>query len=321
MGKTRVFICDLDHKDVREETEVFKEAGIEFEWLHCKTQDEVIEKCAGAEVFLNQYVRMDEKIFKAIPTLKCVVRYGVGYDNIAIEDATKYGVLACNIPDYGTHEVADQALALMMALVRKITLANTLIRRGTWDYQKQIPVKRLSESTVGVCGVGRIGSEFARRAAALGCKVIAYDVEYKKPGRVFPDFVEFVSFDELLTRSDILSIHCLLNQSTYHMFGKRELALMKPSSYIINVSRGGIIDEGALLDALNEKRIAGAGIDVVEKEPLSPDNPLLAHDNFLITPHAAWYSEESAAELKRKCAQEAVLFLSGQKPRYPINLI
>ena len=319
MNNNKIVICDLDHKDVRPETEIFGKAGYSFDWLHCKTQQEVIESCQNAVVLLNQYVKMDKTIFEAIPTLKCIVRYGVGYDNINIKDANQYGVQACNIPDYGTREVADQALALMMALVRKVVLSNKLIREGVWDYQKGIPIYRLSECTVGICGVGRIGTEFAKRVNALGCKVIAYDIEYQKSGRAFPDFIKFVTLDELIEQSDIISIHCPLTPNTYHLFGEKELKAMKKSAYIINAARGGIIDEDALLVALQNKEIAGAGLDVVEHEPLAVENPLLEFENFIISPHTAWYAEQSAIELKIKAAEEAVRFVSGEAIHYPIN--
>jgi D-3-phosphoglycerate dehydrogenase len=321
MKNKKIIICDLDHKDVLPETKVFRKAGYDFEWFHCKTQQEVIEKCKGAVVLLNQYVKMDKIIFEAIPTLKCIVRYGVGYDNVNLEDADKYGIQVCNVPDYGTKEVADQALALMMALVRKVVLSNSLIRKGIWDYQKSIPIYRLSECTVGICGVGRIGTEFAKRVSSLGCKVIGYDIEYGKEGRNFPDFVEFVPFDQLVKQSDIISIHCPLDKNTYHLFGEKEFKEMKNAAYIINAARGGIIDEEALYRALKNQEIAGAGIDVVEHEPMTEENPLLQFENFIISPHTAWYSEESAIELKRKAAEEAVRFLSNKPIHYPINII
>ena len=319
MNNHKIVICDLDHMDVKMETEVFNNAGYSFKWLHCRTQQEVIESCQNAVVLLNQYIKMDKVIFEAIPTLKCIVRYGVGYDNVNIEDATKYGVQVCNVPDYGTREVADHALALMMSLVRKVALYNDLIRKGIWDYQKGIPIFRLSEYTIGICGVGRIGTEFAKRAYALGSKVIAYDIEYEKEGRAFPDFVEFVPFDELIKRSDIISIHCSLDKNTYHLFSKKELHEMKKTAYIINTARGGIIDEDALLWALENNEIAGAAVDVVEHEPLTADNPLLRFDNFIVSPHTAWYSEQSANELKQKAAEEAVRFLSNHAVNYPVN--
>ena len=317
----KVIICDLDHKDVEQEKQIFNEAGYGYKWLHCKTQEEVIESCKGAVVLLNQYVKMDKTIFESLPTVKCVVRYGVGYDNIDLLDAEKYGVQACNIPDYGTREVADQALSHMMSLTRKTIVSNSLIRKGIWDYQKGIPIFRLTDATIGICGVGRIGTAFAERVKPLCREIIAYDAEYGKIQRSFPDFIKFVSFEELLTLSDILSIHCPLDENTYHLFGEKELKAMKNTAYLINVSRGGIVDENALLAALKTGKIAGAGLDVVENEPLSMDNPLLSFDNFSISPHTAWYSEQSAQDLKRKAAEEAVRFLNGGKVNYPVNII
>ena len=314
----KVIICDLDHKDIEPELKVLGEAGLDVKWLHCKSQEEVIKNCKGAVVLLNQYIKMDKKIFSALPDVKCIVRYGVGYDNINLSDAKEYGVQACNVPDYGTREVADQALAHMMTLVKKLALTNNLIRRGVWDYQKNIPVFRLSDATVGICGVGRIGTAFAERVRPLCKKIIAYDAEYGKSKRKFPDFVKFVSFDELLKKSDIISVHCPRSEETYHLFGEKEFAAMKNTAYLINVARGGIIDENALLHALKNKEIAGAGLDVVENEPLTPDNPLLKLDTFSISPHSAWYSEQSALELKRKAAEEAVRFMNGEPLKYSL---
>lgn len=311
MNTNKIIICDLDHDDVNEEQHVFESEGFSFSWLHCKTQEEVISSCQNAVVLLNQYVRMDRTIFEALPSVKCIVRYGVGFDNVNLEDARQYGVQVCNVPDYGTMEVADHALAHMMNLTRKISHSHKLIQSGIWDYRKNIPVYRHGVSTVGICGVGRIGSAFAQRVHSLGCKVIAYDIEQNNKKRNFPDFVEFVTFEELLSNSDILSIHCPLNETTYHMFSDKEFCRMKSSAYIINVARGGIIDEDALYHALIDKKLAGAALDVVEHEPLLVSNPLLSLDNFFATPHSAWYSEESSRELKRKAAEEAVRFLKG----------
>lgn len=315
----KVIICDLDHKDIVQELEVLNNAGLDVKWLHCKTQDEVIENCKGAVILLNQYVKMDKKIFEALPTVKCVIRYGVGYDNINLNDARAYDVQACNIPDYGTREVADQALAHMMNLVRKISFTNTLIRQGTWDYRKSIPIFRMSDAVVGICGVGRIGTAFAQRVRPLCKRIIAYDSDYGKAGRSFPDFVDFVSFDELLSQSDVLSVHCPRSDETYHLFSKDSFAKMKSTSYFINVSRGGIVKENALFDALKGKQIAGAALDVVEHEPLAPDSPLLTLSNFSISPHSAWYSEQSALDLKTKAAEEAVRFIKGEALKYSLT--
>lgn len=320
MSNKKIVICDLDHENVEAEREVLETAGYTFEWLHCKTQEEVIEHCKNAVVLMNQYVRMDRKVFESLPKLKCIVRYGVGVDNVNLDDAAEFGIQVCNVPDYGTREVADQALAMMMCLTRKVSFTNSLIRKDIWDYRKEIPIYRMSAATVGIYGIGRIGSEFAKRVHAMGCRVIAYDIEENSKERIFPDFVEFVSKEQLITQSDIISIHCPLGPDTYHVFGKEEFKAMKSSAYIVNVSRGGIIDEEGLEWALSNQEIAGAALDVVEHEPLRADSPLLKHDNFIISPHTAWYSEESAQELKRKVAQEAVRFMKNEPVHYSVNL-
>lgn len=315
----KVYICDCDHDNIDVEKSVFDKAGIECEWHHCVEQDKVIEECQGAEVFLNQYAKMDKVIFEAIPTLKCVIRYGVGVDNVNLKDATEYGVQVCNVPDYGMNEVADQALAMMLALVRKVCFVNDRIRNGVWDYTETIPIRRNGCITVGVIGVGRIGCEFAKRVKALGCRVIGYDIAFQDNKRQFPDWIERVSFETLLKESDVISIHCSLNEKSRNLIDAQALELMKPSAYLINVARGGIIDEEALDEALTKGTIAGAALDVVKNEHLDKDDALLKHKNFIVSPHMAWYSEEAAFELNRKAAEEAVRFLNGEKVLYPVN--
>ncbi len=315
-----IIICDCDHKDVDTEKAVFEAAGYDFAWLQCQTQEAVIEQCQGAVCFLNQYTRMDRKIFEAIPTLKFIVRYGVGVDNVNLADATEYGVQVCNVPDYGTNEVADQALSLMLALVRKTYFSGNLTRSGTWNYIEAVPVHRLSTRTVGIIGAGRIGTAFAQRARALGCRVIAYDADYGRPGRSFADFIEFKSsMDEVLAQADVLSLHCALTPETDKLMNADAFAKMKDGSVLINVARGGVVDEDALEAALSSGKLMGAGIDVVRQEPLSKESPLFRHPNVIVTPHMGWYSEESAEELNRKCAEEAVRFMRGEPVHYPVN--
>lgn len=314
----QIIICDCDHIDIAEERAVFEAAGYSYSWHHCMTQEEVIAECKGATVFLNQYVRMDARIFEAIPTLKCIVRYGVGYDNVNLEDAIRYGVKVCNVPDYGTNEVADQALAFMMSLVRKTYFVNRRVREGSWDYTEAIPVFRSAGKTVGIIGMGRIGRAFAKRVMAMDYRVIAYDTLGAPDGFRCPPGVEMVPLDTLLRESDVISIHCALNDTSRHMIDRAALEKMKPTAYLINVARGGIIDEQALDEALENKRIAGAALDVVASESLRADAPLLRHDNFLISPHMGWYSVESSSELKTKAAEEAVRFMRGEPLRCPI---
>lgn len=319
MNNVQVLITDCDHENVNIEKMIFSQAQISCQLKNCKTEQEVIDNCKGAAVFLNQYAPITDKVMEQLPSLKLVIRYGVGVNNVDVEAATRRGIQVCNVPDYGMHEVADHALALMLALTRKVTLMDRQVKSGMWDYQNSIPILRHSEQVVGVIGLGRIGTSFANRVHSLGCKVIAYDPKRSgKNDKYIPDFVEMVELDALLTLSDVVSVHCPL-ETAVNLIDGAALEKMKSTAYLINVSRGGIINEKDLSRYLAEKRIAGAALDVFQTEPPGPESPLLQHENFLCTPHMAWYSEQSAAELKRKVAEEAVRYLSKEQVKYPIN--
>ena len=318
MDKTLVAITDCDHDDIDVESGVLEKAGLEAPWFKCKTEDDIIKNCKGFKSLINQYAPFTEKVFAALaPELEVVVRYGVGVDNVDLKAASAHGVKVCNVPDYGMYEVADQAMALTLALARKVVFCNERVKSGIWNYQEAIPIYRFNEQTVGVVGVGRIGTEYAKRAKAFGMKVIAHDEYAQKMGKV-QDFMEMVSLDELLERSDIISIHCPLDGNR-DLISAPQFKKMKNSAYIVNVSRGGIINEKDLYDALVSKEIAGAACDVFSPEPIAKDDPLLKLDNFLATPHIAWYSEQAALDLERKVAEEAARGALGQELLNVVN--
>ncbi|GHT02050.1 3-phosphoglycerate dehydrogenase [Synergistales bacterium] len=247
-----------------------------------------------------------------------VVRYGVGVNNIDIKAATKYGIRVCNVPDYGIQEVSAHALALMMALTRKLIKVDRSIRRGEWNYATSIPITRYSEQTIGIIGLGRIGKNFAKLVRPFDGQVIATDPLYPDiPPEGF-SFVRMVELDELLRISDIVSIHCPL-ETSFHMISKPQLKIMKKNAFLINVSRGGIVDESALEEALRENWIAGAACDVLEQESPQGMLPLIRCENFICTPHMAWYSVQASEDLKRKLAEEIVRYLDGQPLRYQLN--
>lgn len=319
MNKPVVRITDCDHDSIQIEREVIEQLTDNFVLLNCKTEEDLIKHCQGAEGLINQYAPFTRRVLSQLPDCKVIVRYGVGVDNVDLEAASEYGIQVCNVPDYGTNEVSDHAIALMFALSRKVVELNTYVKNGIWNYQKSIPVFRLQEQTIGVVGLGRIGSAFAAKAHGLGMKVIGCE-PYFHQGRI-PDFVELVSFEQLLEQSDIISVHCPLNEVTTNLFGHKELQRMKNTAYLVNTARGGIINEADLDKALTNKWIAGAALDVLSNEPAGSDFPLLKHDNFICTPHMAWYSEHAYKELKRKAAEEVVRVVSGETPVYPVNKI
>ncbi len=319
MSANKIIITDCDHDHINEETAVFKAAGIPFELVQCKTDDDLIALCQDAVAVCNQYAPFTEKALTNLPNLKMIVRYGVGVDNVDLEAATRCGVQVCNVPDYGTCEVADQALALFMDLTRKITKSDAQVKAGGWDYVAMTPITRLSCMTVGIIGLGRIGCTFAKLAHALGCRVIGTDIDLAYFNTQGLNFVEVVTENQVLHQSDAISIHCGLNAGNAKFMNKAAFAKMKKGALLINVARGGLVNEDDLVEALQTGQLGGAGIDVTCKEPLPADSPLRTAPNILITPHIAWYSVQASSDLKRKCAEEAVRGALGQTPRCPVN--
>lgn len=312
----KVYITDCDHDNINIEKEIFDKAGIELTLKDAISEDDVIEQCKDGDIFIVQYAKISRKVMENCPNLKYIVRYGVGVDTIDIEAATELGVQVGNVPDYGMNEVADHAISLALSFLRKINTMNNFTKNEKWDYTRAIPIHRFSTLTVGVVGLGRIGSNFARKMSALGFNVIGFDPRREVIRE--SDYVEIVDFEELLEKSDLISIHCPADNN-YDLFDKNAFSKMKKTSFIINTARGGIINEGALEWALNNDIIAGACLDCMLNEPVDKSNPLFKHENVIVSPHIAWYSEESAQELKRKVAEESVRFAKGEDIHYPIN--
>ena len=312
----KVIITDCDHANINIEKEILDKAGLEFVLKQCKTEEDLIEQCKDGNIFINQYAPITRKVMEALPNLKMVVRYGVGVNNVDVKAATDLGVQVCNVPDYGMNEVADQAIAMMMALVRKVVMMNKYTKEVKWDYIHSMPIRRNSTMTVGVVGLGRIGRNFAEKAHHLGFNVIGYDPYYKETEEI--KFIVPSTIDEIIEKSDIISIHCPLDGNK-DLFDASAFKRMKNTAYIINVSRGGIINEKALDEALTNGEIAGAALDCVEFEPMMPGSPLFKHENLIVSPHMGWYSEEAASELKRKVAEESVRFAVGEVVHYPVN--
>lgn len=313
-----VIITDCDHKDLAQEKAVFEAASQEYKLLQCHTEEDLINQCKDADILLNQYAPITRRVMESLPNLKYVVRYGVGTDNIDKVAAEELGVQVGNVPDYGMNEVADQALTCMLALLRKLPKMSKQTKDGTWDYATSIPIHRFSATTVGVIGLGRIGRNFAKKAYAIGFNVIGYDPYYSPNSKDGTDFIKAVSVEELLKNADVVSVHCPLDNSR-GMLDRSSMELMKRGAYLINVARGGIVDEEALDWALSSGQLGGAALDCMAKEPADSDNKLFRHTNLLVTPHMAWYSEEAAQELKRKIAEEAVRFSKGEAIHYPVN--
>ncbi len=261
---------------------------------------------------------LGEPSFSRAPRCRGVVRAGVGYNNIDVAAATRHGVMVCNVPDYGTEEVADHAIMFLLALARRLVDSHHAIRAGNWDYRTALGAPRLRGKTFGIVGCGRIGTATAVRAKALGLDVVFYD-PYLRQGMDKALGIRRVHrLEELLEESDFVSLHSYLDASTRHLMNARTFARMRPGAFLINTARGPLVDESALVDALDSGRVAAAGLDVVEFEPLENDR-LRRHPHVLFTPHTAFYSVEGYTELRTKTAEEVRRILLGEPPRNPVN--
>ena len=314
----RVVITDYDYPALDEERAVLDPIGAELVPNQARTEAELIAACRVADVVLNQYAHLTANVIATLDRCRAIVRYGVGVDTVDVAAATERGIWVCNVPDYGIDEVSDHAVTLLLAAARRLVALANAVQAGQWDVNQVKPVYRLRGRTLGLIGLGRIGSAVARKAAPFGLDVIAHD-----PPRSADYFAERnvgqTTLDELLARADYVSVHCPLTEETRHLIGERELGLMKPTALLINTARGGIVDGAAVARALRAGRIAGAALDVLEREPMPTDDPLLGLPNCLVTPHAAWYSEEAFRALKTMAAEEVARLLLGQPPRSPVN--
>jgi len=285
-----------------------------------RQEEDIIAQTSDADALIVSSSPITRRVMSALPYLKVVVRTGVGYDVIDVQAATDLGIVVVNIPDLWVREVANHALALLLAWNRKLLTLNSEVKSGVW--QSRVPgrsIGSLHGETVGIVGFGNIGKAFARRVAALETHVIAYD-PYVDVGQFTALGVERVaSLGELAARADYVSVHTLLNAETRHLINEAFLRQMKPTACLINTSRGPVVDEQALIRALQEQWIAGAALDVREQEPPAPDSPLSQMDNVILTPHAAYFSTPAVAQVPQRCGEEVARVLTGQRPLHVVN--
>jgi D-3-phosphoglycerate dehydrogenase len=313
--KFKVVITDSYHPTLDTELEEFRGLGVELILAQTKNAEEIIATTRDADAIMVQHAEISRKIIERLEKCRIIARYGVGFDNVDVTAATECGIMVSNVPDYCVDEVSSHAIALLMSCSRKIVQLSNSIKAGQWTYMVAEPVYRLTGQILGIVGLGRIGSAAARKGLGLGLKVQTYD-----PYVFETDLdVEFMDFEPLLQTSDFVSIHAPLTDETYHMFGESQFKKMKKSAFLINTARGPIVDGAALYEALKAGEIAGAGVDVMDQEPPLQDDPLLELDNFIVTAHTAWYSEESQKLLQRETARAVAAVLKGGKPRSLVN--
>jgi D-3-phosphoglycerate dehydrogenase len=312
----KVLVTDAEYAALDIEADVLTAAGHELLTAACTTPHDVIEAADGVDALLVQYAPITAEVLQALPDLRIVSRYGVGVDVVDTDSARAAGVWVCNVPDYGTDEVALHAVAMLLSLLRSLPSHDRAVRSGEWNYRLGGKLYRPSTLTLGVVGLGRIGRLTAARAAPWFTGCVGYDPQL--PDDAWPDGVQRVELPELFARSNAVTLHLPLTEATRGLVGTDLLARMPLGSYLVNTARGGLVDVDAVLEALQNGQLAGVGLDVLPQEPPPEAHPLLSHPGALITPHVAWYSEQAEAELRRKAAQNIVEWARSGRPTYVV---
>ena len=295
-------------------------AGAEFRAYHCTNKRELLQVCGGASVLINEYLKpIDLEVLDAMHGCQGIVRTGIGVDTIDIPAASDRGILVVNIPAYCLDEVSDHTLTLALALIRKLKQFDESVHNGAWDFKVGRPIERIRGQTLGVIGYGKVSRRLRPKAEAIGFRFVATD-PYIDPYIAKADGVELLSLEELLAMADVVSVHCPLNKETTGLLGESDFRKMKPTAVLLNTARGPIVQFNAVVRALLEGWIAGAGLDVQESEPLPSDSPLIKMNNVILTPHVAWYSEGSQKELLSSVGEETIRIIKGERPLSVVNL-
>ena len=312
---SKVIVTDHGFPNLDPERRVLEPAGITLEEVKpiCKTEDDIIRTCRGAQALLVQWAPVSARVLDALPEVRCIVRYGVGVDNFDLKAAKERGVVAVNVPDYCIEEVSNHALALILSLARRIPQDHAQLRQGGWGVGPFRPIPAFSDLTLGVVSLGRIARRLVEKARVFGFKPIAFDPLL--PEAVFAQCgAERVDFDTLLARADVLSLHCPLIPETRHLIRRETLARMKKGAILVNTSRGPVVKEEDLVEALRSGQLSGAGLDVFEVEPLPATSPLRSLPNAVLSSHAASVSERAVELLQTKAAQAALDAIQGRRP-------
>jgi D-3-phosphoglycerate dehydrogenase / 2-oxoglutarate reductase len=315
----RVVVTDLTESGNDIELAVFADSGLPIDLVTAAETGRagLLAATAGAHALMVQFATIDRALIDTLTSCVVIARYGVGVDMVDIDAATRMGIPVANVPHYCIDEVSLQTIGFVLDLNRRTLPLAAHVRAGRWGTVPPVtPPSRLRGQVLGVVGFGAIGSEVARKAQALGLEVVAYD-PFAMPDR--HPAVSFVSLPQLLVQSDYVSLHCPLTDATRGLIGAAELAQMKPSAYLLNLSRGPVVDQAALTHALTAGVIQGAALDVLATEPPDPADPLLQLDSVIVTPHIASWSLEAAVELRREVAQAVVDALSGREPASVVN--
>ena len=313
----KILFADNEFPDIAAERELFGRHRIDIDVAQCKTEDDVIAAARDCFGILLQYAPITERVVAGLPNLGIVSRIGAGYDTVDTAACARHGVWVANSPDYGVGEVATHALALALASIRNLVAYHRDIHAGKWHYLSSGELRRASDMTLGIVGLGRIGKRMAHISRNVFRRVVACD-PYLIDGD-FPAYVERASLSDLFAQSDVVSIHTPLNDETRGMIDAKVLGVMKHGSFLVNTARGAVVDVDDALAALDRGTLAGLALDVLPVEPVPAGSRLIGHPRAILTPHAAFFSVESERELRRKAAQNLVTWLHTGRPDYVVT--
>ncbi len=311
----KVLLTDYAWPDLNIERDVLAACDAELVVAPDRDPATLDELACDADAIMTNWCDVPAELIDAAPRCRIIARLGIGLDNIDVRHATHRGIPVTNVPNYCLTEVAEHTLALLFALARKIGIFHANSRAGRYDLAAGFPLRRIEGQTLGIVGLGKIGRRVAEKASPLGLKVVAFNRSRPQP----PNGVTWVDFDDLLQHSDFVSLHLPLSAETRHMLGAAQLGLMKPTAFLINTARGGLVDHAALAAALQNNRLAGAALDVQGREPADLSQPPYNDPRVIVTPHAAFYSAESVAELRRRVAHQVCQRLAGGVPENVVN--
>ena len=313
-----VLVTDITWPSTAPEAKVLEAVGARLLLAQTGSEEELLALVPQADAILTCFKKVSAAVIRAGPKLQVVGRYGIGVDNIAVDEATRLGIPVTNVPAYCLDEVAEHVMALILACARQVVRYNAAVHAGTWSLKTGMPLFRVRGRALGIIGFGKIGRTLAEKAQAFGMRVLAH-APRANPESLRAHGVQPASLEELLHEADFVSIHTPLTPATRGLMNAERLRSMKLTAYLINTARGAVIDPAALLQALREGWIAGAAVDVFDPEPIPADHPLLQLPNFIVTPHAAFYSEESIVDLETLAAQNVAAILSGRRPAAVVN--
>jgi D-3-phosphoglycerate dehydrogenase / 2-oxoglutarate reductase len=318
MPRTLIAVTDSPFPSLDPAKAALKRVDPELRMAKSASADDILAVARDADAVLVTYAKLPGELLRELKRCKVIGRFGLGVDNIDIPAAASLGITVTYVPDYCMQEVSDHAMALLLSLARKVPLSNKLVQSGRWEVPPVVPIHRLSGRVLGLVGFGNIPRTLAPKAKAFGLRVVTHD-PYVAADVLAKAGVEAVGFDELLAMSDFVSVHAPLLPATRGLFNAEVFRKMKKGALLINTARGPLVDETALVAALDSGYLGGAALDVVTTEPLAKDSKLIGRDNVILTPHTAFYSVEALDELQTKCATDVARVLSGEPPVYPVK--